>query len=167
MNENKICVIDFDGTFIRNDFFEELFFKKLITNPFFLINHFIIKKKGILDLKYTLLNNYYINYSIDFLLNNIVSTWINENRHKYEKIILVSATPDFFVKRILQSITCFDEIYGSVNINLKGENKVIFIIKNLNKNFDYIGNSKDDIPIFKKSILSLKITKKGLIYVKY
>ena len=164
--KNRICVIDFDGTFIKNDFFEELFFKKLLTNPFYLINHFFIKKRGILDLKYILLNSYYINYNIDFLLNNIVSEWINDNRYRYEKIILVSATPDFFVKRILQTNTCFDEIYGSVNINLKGENKASFIVNNLNKHFDYIGNSKDDIPIFKKSISSLKISKKGLFYVK-
>lgn len=165
MDKKKICIIDFDGTFFRNDFFQELFFKKLISNPFFILHHFFIKQESIIDLKHNLLQNHHIKYDTEFLINKTVINWIHDNRSNYKKIILVSATPDFFLKRILQRINCFDEIYGSTNINLKGEAKLNFILENLDKNFDYIGNSKDDIPIYKESIKPLKITTKGLIYV--
>jgi hypothetical protein len=165
LNKNKYCIIDFDGTFLKNDFFEEIFFKTLILNPMYLIIHFFIKRKGILELKNNLLKNYFIHYDINFLINKIVLQWINDNKSTYKKLILVSATPDFFVKRILKNISCFDEIYGSINTNLKGDEKLNFIINNLNNSFDYVGNSKDDIPIFKKASIALKITNKGLIYV--
>ena len=95
-----VCVIDFDGTFLINDFFKEAFFKKIIENPFYIINHFFFKRKSVLDLKMDLLKNHKINYPIQFLTNKYVTQWLSDNRHHYDKILLVSASPDFFVKNI-------------------------------------------------------------------
>ena len=162
-----VCIVDFDGTFFRNDFFKEVFFKKLIDHPFYILKHFFIYKKSLLELKCTLLSTINPKYPIEFLINPIVLSWINENKFSYSKIILVSASPDLFIKKILKDVNCFDEIHGSVNVNLKGVDKLEFIISNWGSVFDYVGDSRADYPIFSKSRKGFKITSKGLFNVQF
>ncbi len=50
--------------------------------------------------------------------------------------------------KYLSSIPIFDEIYGTEEINLKGENKLKILIKEFGESkFDYIGNSHSDLKI--------------------
>lgn len=161
-----ICIVDFDGTFMKNDFFKERFFKKLLENPIFLIKHFLVKRRSLLELKIELLSEFSIEYDINFLINPLVLNWINENKRKYNQVVLVSASPDLFLKNTLRSIKIFDEIHGSVDVNLKGRYKLEFIQKKWGDSFDYIGDSNDDIPIFEASKYAFKITKRGIINVK-
>ncbi len=160
-----ICIVDFDQTFLKNDYFKESFFRMLLFKPHYMLKHFILDRKGLFELKFDLLSTLEIKYKIDHLVNPIVKDWITENNHKYEKVILVSASPDFFVKRVLKDSLIFDEIYGSEDVNLKGENKLAFIKEKWGNEFDYLGDSKADIPIFKASRNGYKITRKGLIHV--
>lgn len=160
-----VCVIDLDGTFLINDFFKEAFFKKIIENPFYIIKHFIIQRKDILTLKIELLSNHRINYSLNSLINQHVLQWLSENSHLYDKLLLVSASPDFFVKMILSDTHYFDEIHGSVDVNLKGIAKYNYIKERWGV-FDYLGDSKDDEPIFKLCNRAFKITSKGVIDAK-
>ena len=61
-----------------------------------------------------------------------------------EQVILSSAM-------VLKNQIIFDEIYGSEETNLVGVNKLNFILNKWGPNFAYVGNSNDDIPIFKSS----------------
>jgi hypothetical protein len=160
-----ICIVDFDKTFLKNDFFKECFYQKLLYQPLEIIRHFIIERGTILDLKYQLLSQLEIKYQIENLVNPIVKDWLIDNQHKYEKIIVVSASPDFFVKRVLRDYPLFDEIHGSRDINLKGVAKLKYIQDNWGSEFEYIGDSKADTTIFKASKGGYRITKKGLVHV--
>jgi phosphoserine phosphatase len=160
-----IGVIDFDGTFLKNDYFKESFYKKVIENPFYLLNHFLIKRKNLLSLKFELLKDFSPEYEIELLINPEVKKWILENKHRYSKLILVSASPDFFVHKILSQVDCFDEVYGSTEVNLQGLQKLEFIKAKLGTDFDYLGDSKADIPIFRNSQNAFKVTNKGIIHV--
>lgn len=160
-----VGVIDFDGTFIKNDYFKELFLKKMLENPLFLFNHFCVKRKDLLALKFELLKDLSPEYDIDFLINQQVKKWIEEHRKQYTKLVLVSASPDFFIKKILSQITYFDEIHGSKDINLKGYQKLQFIQEKYGIDFDYVGDSNADIPIFMNCKNAFKITHKGIIHV--
>ena len=161
-----VCIIDFDKTLLKNDFFKEIFYKTLLQNPFKLINHFLIKRSSILELKKELLLNFKINYPIQLLLNPIIINWINENKAHYEKIIIVSASPDFFVKEVLKHLDFINEIHGSKDINLKGQNKLDYIMSKWGSNFDYLGDSKSDNIIFKSAINGFLVTSNKLIHVK-
>ncbi len=161
-----ICIIDFDKTLFKNDFFKEAFVKKLIENPLKLFKHFIIERKDILTLKNELLAQITIQYSSEILINPTVKNWIIENRNNYDKMVVVSASPDFFIKQVLKDIDFIDEIHGSTTKNLKGENKLEYINNLWGDNFDYLGDSNSDIPIFKGAKNGFKITRKGLIHVK-
>ena len=161
-----VCIIDFDKTLLKNDFFKEIFYRTLLQNPFKLINHFLIKRSSILELKKELLLNFKINYPVQLLLNPIIIHWINENKAHYEKIIIVSASPDFFVKEVLKHLDFINEIHGSKDINLKGQNKLDYIIEKWGNNFDYLGDSKSDNIIFKSARNGFLVTSNKLIHVK-
>jgi phosphoserine phosphatase len=161
-----VCIIDFDKTLLKNDFFKEIFYRTLLHNPFKLINHFLVKRGSILELKKELLLNYKIEYPIQLLLNPIIIHWINEQKAHYEKIIIVSASPDFFVKEVLKHLDFIDEMHGSTSINLKGKNKLDYIIGKWGNNFDYLGDSPSDNIIFKSARNGFLITRNELIHVK-
>ena len=161
-----VCIIDFDKTLLKNDFFKEIFYRTLLQNPFKLINHFLIKRSSILDLKNELLLNFKLDYPVQILLNLIIINWINKNKAHYEKIIIVSASPDFFIKDVLKNLDFIDEMHGSTSINLKGKNKLDYIIGKWGNNFDYLGDSTSDNIIFKSARNGFLITRNKLIHVK-
>lgn len=151
-----VLVVDFDGTYLKNDFFAEQFYKKLIENPFFLLGHFMSGSKNLLALKHKLLADVTLQYPAAQLVNTAVADFIREHRASYARVVLVSASPDAFVKRILAGDVTFDSIHGSTDINLKGEHKLAFIREQFGDDFHYIGDSAADIPI-------LKSAKKGFL----
>jgi 2-hydroxy-3-keto-5-methylthiopentenyl-1-phosphate phosphatase len=161
-----VCIIDFDKTLLKNDFFKEIFYRTLLQKPFKLINHFLIKRSSILELKNELLINFNLYYPVQLLFNPIIINWINENKSNYEKIIIVSASPHFFVKDVLKSLDFINEIHGSTDINLKGKNKLDYIMNKWGSSFDYLGDSKSDNIIFKNAKNGFLITRNELIHVK-
>jgi hypothetical protein len=161
-----ICVVDFDGTLFKNDFFLEVFFKTLLERPFYLLYLFFVKNYDLLDIKIELLSNHQIDYDVKFLMSPLVLNWIKANKRCYTNIYLVSASPDFFIKYILKNQQLFDDLFGSVQINLKGFKKLEFIQQKWGSNFIYIGDSNDDIPIFKVAKEAYKIINNKIIDVK-
>jgi len=160
-----VCIVDFDKTFLVNDYFKESFYKKLLENPFYILWHFI-RRGSILDLKNILLRDLEIQYPIEQLINPIINEWISKNRKNYDKLLLVSASPDFFVKKIISPLCIFDEIHGSIDINLKGRKKLQFIQNRYENEFCYLGDSKDDYIIFKYAKESYLISKNKLLSIK-
>ena len=150
--------------FLKNDFFMEAFCASLVTNPLELSTGF--QKNGLVKLKTKLLSKRQIDYTLDSLLNKHVVAWLSENKDKYTKVVLVTASPQSFARKILSDNTIFDEIYGSTDVNLKSKNKLAFIIDKFGDEFIYIGDSKADNCLFEKARIALKVNKQGLSYVK-
>lgn len=152
-----VCVVDFDNTYFKNDFFKERFFRKLIFNPFYFLFHLFIKKRSLVEIKFLLLNELSISYDCQFLVNQPVHQWMLANMHHYDKMVVVSASPDFFVKKLLAPLQIFDEIHGSTNRNLKGKEKLQFIVDHYGNNFDYIGDSAVDEFIFSAARKAIRV----------
>ena len=161
-----ICIVDFDGTLFKNDFFLEVFFKSLLERPIYMLNLFFEKNFDLLEIKLVLLSNHQIDYDVNFLMSPIVLNWIKVNKCNFTNVYLVSASPDFFIKYILKNQQLFDDIFGSIQINLKGVEKLKFIQEKWGSNFTYIGDSNDDIPIFKMAKDAFKIINNKIINVK-
>lgn len=157
-----VLVVDFDGTYLKNDFFAEQFYKKLIENPFYLLGHWISGGSSLLALKHKLLAPLTLQYPVAQLVNEPVAGFINDNRGNYSKVVLVSASPDAFVKRMLDGDATFDSVHGSTDVNLKGENKLAFIREQFGDDFHYIGDSKADIPIFKSAKKGFRVRGNGV-----
>jgi phosphoserine phosphatase len=144
-----VLIVDFDGTYLKNDFFAEQIYKKAIENPFFLLRHFLWSRADLLALKLRLLAPLELNYPVEQLVNPVVAGFIKDHREQYSQVVIASASPDVFVKRVLQNDPLFTGVYGSTTVNLKGEKKLKFILDTFGDNFHYIGDSSADIPIFR------------------
>ena len=140
-------ICDFDGTLVRNDFFEERFFKLFLEQPWSIVRYGF-QRNGLLRVKHRLLDNYFPEYDLKFIFNQKLVDWIKENQKNYEGTLLISASPDAFVRRIAEPLAIFDKVYGSSTHNLKGANKLHFIQELGIKQFAYIGDSPADHPVF-------------------
>jgi phosphoserine phosphatase len=154
-------ICDFDGTLVKNDFFEEKVFKLFLKQPWQVLKYFF-REEGLLNLKHQLLDDYLPEYDLEFIFNQILIEWIKENRKNYQETLLISASPDLFVKRVAVPLNIFDRIHGSLSVNLKGQNKLRFIQESGLLPFSYIGNSSTDTPIFKASNQAYLINSNGI-----
>ena len=145
----KPLIVDYDGTYIKVDSLVESFFILLLTKPF----------KAILLLKYIKnipkFKRYVLetNKSGDLIPKNIEVLEFLKVEKKIERSIhLVSGSNESFIKESLDEDSIFDSIHGtSENINLVGKKKLGFIKSEISEDFDYIGDSFKDIPIWKAS----------------
>lgn len=163
MKAEKVLVVDFDGCYVRNDFFAEQFVRKALDRPFFILTHFIVRKRSWLELKKMLLVDVNIGYPLEQLINQTVSEFIEKNREQYSSVVLVSASPEEFVRKILSGNNVFDEVYGSTTVNLKSKDKLAFIKEKFGEKFEYIGNSSDDDVILKAAAKGYKVVNEKLL----
>jgi hypothetical protein len=158
---SKVLVVDLDGTFAKNDLFIELVIKFIIQKPFhliLLIFRHLLNENFMIILKNKVFSSHEVLKS-DFLINDEVLKFITSNKSNYQKIILMTATPDEIAKKFLIFFDIFNEAYGSTTVNLKGRLKVLKLTDIGYSNFDYIGDSRDDEPIFCASQKSWVIKK--------
>lgn len=147
-------ICDFDGTLVKNDYFVEQLSGALIHNPFkTLLN---LASKSTLDLKHLYLDNFEAS-TLQTLLNKEVVELIQKEKSNFTKTILISASPDNFIKNNTEGLNLFDEVHGSQNVNLKSEKKLNFIKEMKLEPFVYIGDSKDDEILFKHAVFYYKI----------
>ena len=78
----------------------------------FMLNLVFKTNLNILEIKIALLSNYQINYDVNYLMSPIVLNWIENNKNRFTHIYLVSASPDFFIKKVLKNQQLFDDIYN-------------------------------------------------------
>ena len=152
--DNPILIVDLDGTLLKNDFFAEIFYAKLISNPCQIFGQFMSKKTW-LEVKREYLSELEPDEKvIEPLINQKLVNWINDNKSDFNSTIIVSASPDDFVKAIYHLIKKIhpnipiESAYGSSINNLKGLQKLDFIRNNWGDNYWYIADSKTDKPIF-------------------
>ena len=80
-----------------------------------------------------------------------VLEFLTNERKCGRQILLVTASDQATADKIAADLNQFDGVYGSDGtVNLKGAAKAGFLVGLLGKgNFDYIGNSTSDLPVWK------------------
>ena len=157
MTEQKPLFVDLDGTLIDKDLSNLAFWDSLKKRPILtLIYLFLFIFYGKSFLKDKISKNYKVPFDqikfnkscLDFIRNVI-------NRHR--AVYLISGSHQELVDQISLKLNIFLEAFGTKKrFNMVGENKVQFITKELKFiDFEYIGNSKKDLPIwlYTKSII--------------
>lgn len=147
----NLCV-DLDGTLIRSDSLWELILRALRHNPFYLLLTPILLIKGKCFLKRRL-SEKFGKFIKNLPFNSNVISYIKKRKKSGSKIWLVTACDEQIAKSIAEKTGLFDGIHGSSeNINLKGEKKAAFCESTFGTgNFDYIGDSLADMPVWRKS----------------
>ena len=155
----RYLFVDLDGTLINTDLIYETFFslfKKNILAPIFCFSKLLIG--GIPNLKKFLFENSTISIT-NLPYNQDVLEYIKSWKEKYQgEVILISASDHRLVQKVADHLEIFDAAYGTIDINLKSDNKLQKILEiSGTHTFDYMGNSRDDFVIFNRSTKSLLV----------
>ncbi len=151
MNKPPIrpLVVDLDGTLIKSDLLHESLLIFLLQNPLRIFSVLKWAMSGRPFLKEKLAQK--VALDVEFLpYNQEVIDLIKEEREKHRPIVLATASHIIYAKKIADHFS-FDQFFATEGkINLSGNNKREKLVQEFGKNnFDYVGNSKDDLLVWK------------------
>ena len=151
MDDNKILFVDLDGTLIEEDLSNLAFINYFKKYPFKCIFYLVLLPfKGKAFLKEKISANFHVPFNeLKFNMSALEYIKFVKNRHRV--VYLISGSHQHLVNQIHNHLKIFFESFGTKdNFNMVGINKVNFIKNNLNiYDFQYLGNSTKDIPIWK------------------
>ena len=143
-NQKVPIVVDLDGTIIYTDCLWEQVNRLIFISPISLLRAiYILILYGKAEFKYYLANSVSINvctlpYNVELI------EWLKTEKLNGGELILATASNHIIANNISNYLGIFDRLYASSkSLNLNGKNKSILLCDNL-KEFDYVGNSKDD-----------------------
>ena len=151
MNDNRVLFVDLDGTLIKEDLSGLAFSHSLKNFPIktlFYLLIFLFRGKPYLKDKIS--KNYTVPFE-NLTINKAAIDFIKEQKNLHRVVYLISGSHQILVDQMSRHLNIFFESFGTKeNFNMVGYNKVRFIKENLNiHDFDYLGNSYKDIPIWK------------------
>ena len=146
---NITLVVDLDGTLSRTDTLHEALLSLVANDPMKLFRLPGWLAEGRAGLKARLADQGVIDPE-SLPLNETVIETIRAARAEGRRTALVSAADHRQVTAVAEATDLFDEAYGSAEgRNLKGDAKAAFLNDHFGpKMFDYIGDSKADIPVW-------------------
>ena len=151
MDDNKILFVDLDGTLIKEDLSNLAFMDYLKKKPLNTVYHLIIFLfKGKPYLKEIISRDFKIPFE-SLTFNKGALDYVRDIKNRHRVVYLISGSHQILVNQINNHLKIFFDSFGTQdNFNMVGINKVKFINKKLNiQDFDYFGNSRKDLPIWK------------------
>ena len=147
---SSVLCVDLDKTLLRVDSLHESIIHLFKINPFKVILSLFVILKGKNAFKEFIAKN--ITLNVDLLPENEdVLDYIASKRSSYKDIYLVTGAHESIAKEYSRKYEFFSDYHGTnKDINLIGKNKAKFLIEKYGS-FDYIGDSKADLHIWKNS----------------
>ncbi|ACI50547.1 UbiA prenyltransferase [Gluconacetobacter diazotrophicus PA1 5] len=143
-------VVDLDGTLIASDLLIESFFA-CIGQEFASLPHLCSSlAKGKAHLKHALASRVEID-AMTLPYQDAVLDLIDQARAQGRPIFLATASNERYARAVTQHLGGFDGIFASdTHNNLSGANKARVLVEAFGeKGFDYVGNHRDDLEIWR------------------
>ena len=154
----KILIVDLDETLILSDMLHETFWASFSKDYkiFFKSISWLLSGKAKLKSKLSMFSNIRVE---NLPYNEEVIKYIKQHRNEGGYTALVTASNQVVAEKIAKYLNLFDEIKGSSEkINLKGKAKAEFLNSRYgSKNYDYIGDSLDDLYVWKNANKAITI----------
>jgi len=150
MNSLKPLFVDLDGTLIKEDLSHESFFYFFKKKPIVCLFHiFIFLFLGRPYLKEKISQNFIVELS-KLKKNQNCIEYVKNAKKNNRNVYLISGSHQLLVNQISNQLSFFDDVFGTKNnFNMIGKNKIKYINQKLGIfDFEYIGNSKQDLPIW-------------------
>lgn len=144
-------VVDLDGTLSRSDLLVEAAFAYLGRRPFGIFTLLLtLLLRGKAAVKAFLADAIELDASL-LPYDDAVIAQIETARATGRKIYLISASNEKYVRSVAEHLGIFDEHAGSTAaVNLSGKTKAAWLEREFGEgNFDYIGNSAADLPVWR------------------
>ena len=161
---STVLAVDLDHTLINTDMIfvgmKYLILHKIYLLPILVL---ILFTRGRPSAKKYLYDNTEVSIK-ELPFNDSVINFINENCERYTHIILISGSYYKYVNSVANYLNIFDSSIGtSISINMISSNKTNYLKNNFeNFVFDYIGDSKKDIPIWEESRKAFVVNRKNI-----
>lgn len=151
MSRHPLCV-DLDETLVKTDCLVEAVLA-ILRNDYLSI--FMLIKwlfKGRSFFKYMVFRHADLDVQ-ELPYNSEVIDLIKREREQGRPVVLATASPDFFAEKVAAHLGLFAQTIGSSEtMNLKGTAKAKHLVERFNEGgFDYVGDSKADLPIWKSA----------------
>lgn len=144
-------VVDLDGSLIRSDLLHEAIFSLMFQSPFKLFSLIFSNFVSLASFKTAIAREFSVDPASLPWCERVVD-FVREEHGSGRRVILATASPRLWADGVASHFgAVFSDVIASHGAsNLKGKNKLLAIQRLLetDSGFAYIGNSKDDIPIF-------------------
>jgi len=142
--------IDLDGTLIATDTLWESIFLLLRQNPIYLLMLPWWLLRGKAHFKQQIAQKTTL-AAATLPYREAVLLFLHQQREAGRKLILITAANEKIAQAVANHLKLFDEVIGSSpQLNLKGTEKVAWLNQHFGVgNYDYMGDSLSDLPIFK------------------
>lgn len=147
---NIPLVVDLDGTLIKVDSLQEAFVQLSVRQPLRALRALVTLKQGRAPFKAAVADHVLPDVATVPFDENVLGA-IKQARSEGRKVYLATAADKRFANAIADSIGEFDGVFASdKGINLKGKAKAERLVAAFGaQGFDYIGNDKTDLPIWR------------------
>ena len=151
-NEAPVLAVDLDGTLIRGDLSGESLLVYLRGNPLRLLRVLLWLFRGRAFVKRQLAQLVAIDYT-RLPFRDDVLEFVRTEHSNGRKTMLASGSDELLVNRLADYLGCFDEVLASDGkVNRTGQHKAACLAEACpGKGFDYLGNSKVDVPVWRAS----------------
>ena len=161
ISDNDIpLVVDLDGTLINTDLLHEALILLVKKNFLYIFICMGWLFKGKVYLKKKISSHVQVQSKL-LPYNTSLLEFLKAEKNKGRKLILATASLKSQATDVSKIHSLFNEVHGTELINLKGKNKLEFLLREFGKSkFDYIGNSNSDLIIFASSRYSYLVNPK-------
>ena len=155
-------LVDLDRTLVRSDLLHELLIEHLKRHPFGLLHVLKWGWKSRQSLKAELSARYGIRPEL-LPFNQDVLELIQETKRNGGSVLLVTASDIAIAGPVSDYLDIFDEVVTSTDLlNLKGQSKADWAINRFGKgNFNYVGDSLADTPVWKSASRGFVVSTRG------
>ena len=144
-------VVDLDGTLLKTDLLYEAILLLFRKNPLYIFACLLWIIKGKVNFKNEVFKIVHLRYEL-LPFNKELLNYLQNESAKGRKLILATASLKSSAIEVAKIYPIFNEIYGTEEVNLKGVNKLNYLVNKFGESkFDYIGNSAADLKIFGSS----------------
>jgi 4-hydroxybenzoate polyprenyltransferase len=158
--EPPLCV-DLDGTVVRTDLLFESIAAILRHRPYLLLRMPMWLMRGKAFLKMQLAARSRVNVAL-LPYNSKVIDWLQKEKLACRELVLATAANEVLAYAINSHLALFGQVIASsAESNVKGRTKLLAIRSKVGPEFDYVGDSPADEPIFRASRRAILITSAG------
>jgi phosphoserine phosphatase len=148
-SENVPLVVDLDGTLLRTDLLLESALRLIKQKPWLILFMPLWLLRGRAYLKRKIFQRVQIDVSL-LPPNEELLAWLRDEKSRGRRLILATASDYQQACSVAEPFGLFDTVLGSDGQrNLKGREKLKTIVDVCGEEFDYVGNSRADLPIWR------------------
>ncbi|HZV98906.1 MAG TPA: UbiA family prenyltransferase [Methylophilaceae bacterium] len=160
--QTPLCV-DLDGTLIKTDLLLESFLVLIKRNPLYIFQCLLWLLHGKAYMKAEIAKRIKLDITL-IPYNELITSYLYEEHQRGRKLYLCTASDRLLANEVAKHLGYFSGVFASDGrYNVSGTNKA-HVLKHQfgDDGFDYIGNSYDDVPVWKAARKAIVVGNQGI-----